>query len=137
MTDIFKNKPFRLLGIVDEITTCDCCGKKRLARTVAMEKEDGTVVHYGTTCAAKALTGRPDRKTGEVIWGRALMVQKCQDVLEKVLGAIKAGECPKKVAGPRFDVSYGVYTDTGNKMPLRIYFNGWTIPGVSLPPDAY
>lgn len=137
MTDIFTNSPFILLGIVDDVTTCDCCGKTRLARTVAMEKEDGEVVHYGTTCAARALMGRSCRKTGELIWGRALMIQKCKDALTKVLAAIKAGECPKKAAGSRFLISYGYFSDTGNKMPLRIYFDGWSVPGVDLPASAY
>jgi hypothetical protein len=137
MTDIFINSPFKLLGIVDEVTTCDCCGKTRLARTVAMEREDGEVVHYGTTCAARALTGSRNAKTGELIWGRALMIQRCKHILTKVLDAIKSGDCPKKAAGSRFLVSFGYYSDTGNKMPLRIYYEGWSIPGIEIEPGAY
>jgi hypothetical protein len=137
MADIFTNSSFKLLGITDEVTACDCCGKPNLARTVAMEKEDGEIVHYGTTCAARALTGRRCRKTGELIWGRALMIQNCKDVLPAVLAAINAGENPKKAVNPRFHVFCGRYSDTGNKMPLSIYFDGWSIPGVQIPANAY
>lgn len=137
MKDLFENSKFKLLGIVDEVTTCDCCGKKNLARTVALETEGGDVVYYGTTCASYALTGKRSRKTGELIWGRALMVQKCKDVLKTVLGAIAAGECPQKAVGHMFLVTHGHYPDTGNKKPLRIYYDGYSIPGVEIPPTGY
>ena len=137
MADIFANSPFKLLGITDEVTTCDCCGKPNLARTVAMENEAGDIVHYGTTCAARALTGRRCRKTGELIYGRALMIQRCKDALPKVLAAIEDGEDPRKAIGHRFNVHYGYYSDTGNKMPLTIYWDGWCMPGVTLPASDY
>lgn len=44
----------KILGITDERNTCECCGKQRLKRTVAIDF-DGDVRYYGTTCAAKAL----------------------------------------------------------------------------------
>lgn len=43
----------RALGTDDSITTCDCCGKANLKFTVAMELDDGEVVHYGSTCAGR------------------------------------------------------------------------------------
>lgn len=46
----------KLLGISDDVTTCDCCGRTGLKRTVAMEIGDGSLpVYYGTSCAANAL----------------------------------------------------------------------------------
>lgn len=135
--DIFEKSGFKALGITDEVTACDRCGKTHLARTVVLETPKGDIVHYGTTCAALALTGRRDRSTGEVIWGRALMVQRCKDVLPIVLAAIAAGKCPKKAAGPRFLVCHGHYSDTGNKAPLRIFYDGYMFPGVVIPADQY
>lgn len=137
MSDLFENSPYKLLGTCDEIHVCDCCGKKNLNRTVAMEKNDGAIVYFGTTCASRALTGRRSRKTGDLIWDRAVVISKCKAVLDAVLGAIKNGECPKKAAGHDFDISFGQYADTGNKMPLRIYYRSWSVPGVELPADAY
>ena len=46
----------KLLGINDDVTTCECCGKSGLKKTVVIELGDcGSVVHYGTQCASKLL----------------------------------------------------------------------------------
>ncbi len=50
---------YQAVGITDERTACECCGKTGLRRTVVLRPEDGSQeVFYGTTCAALALTGR-------------------------------------------------------------------------------
>lgn len=43
----------KALGITDERTTCDCCGKSDLKCTVAMESDGGEIVYYGRTCAGR------------------------------------------------------------------------------------
>ncbi len=43
----------KALGTDDSITTCDCCGKVNLKFTVAMELDDGQIVHYGQVCAGR------------------------------------------------------------------------------------
>ncbi|MES1979582.1 MAG: hypothetical protein V4451_16190 [Pseudomonadota bacterium] len=43
----------KAIGTTDAVTTCDCCGKSNLKLTVAMQLDDGEVVHYGRTCAAR------------------------------------------------------------------------------------
>jgi hypothetical protein len=48
----------KVLGISDEITVCEKCGKQNLKRTVALDT-GYSQVHYGTTCASKAI-----RKSG-------------------------------------------------------------------------
>ena len=45
----------KILGINDEVTTCEDCGKKNLNRTVVILRSDGSVVHVGTSCAVKYL----------------------------------------------------------------------------------
>lgn len=47
---------FVFLGITDEVTACDCCGRSNLKSTVAFDVA-GEIVHYGSTCAARH-TGR-------------------------------------------------------------------------------
>jgi len=42
----------KILGINDEQTICDCCGKKNLKKTVIIEMDD-KIVRYGTSCASK------------------------------------------------------------------------------------
>ncbi len=52
----------KFLGTTDEVTTCDCCGRKDLKSTVALELADhADPVYYGVTCAAHAL--KIDTKT--------------------------------------------------------------------------
>lgn len=54
----------RFLGFTDVVLACDHCAKPDLRRTVVLELLDddgngtGEVVHYGTTCAARALADR-------------------------------------------------------------------------------
>jgi hypothetical protein len=134
--------PFKLLGITEEFSTCDCCGKKNLKCTVALENEEGDIVYYGRDCAGAALYGRKDRKNGILAEERARMVQKCQNVKGVALAAYYEGgkeaaeKAARKVDG-RFSVSAGYYTDTGNKMSFRIYWNGYCIPGVEIPATDY
>src|SRR4051812_24451406 len=45
----------RMIGTNDEYTSCDCCGRTNLKRTVILETEDGAEVRYGVDCAATAL----------------------------------------------------------------------------------
>lgn len=45
---------YKLLGINDDVTTCECCGKSDLKCTVVMTNGEGEV-HYGRQCAARAL----------------------------------------------------------------------------------
>lgn len=43
----------KALYLDDAVTTCDCCGRTDLKATVAMQCADGSIVHYGRTCAAR------------------------------------------------------------------------------------
>lgn len=48
-------KAIVILGTTDSVTTCDCCGKTNLKRTVVIDDPTaGGARYYGTTCAAKA-----------------------------------------------------------------------------------
>jgi len=44
----------KVLGINNEVTTCECCGRTNLKRTVVLATAGGEV-RYGTECAAKAM----------------------------------------------------------------------------------
>ena len=44
---------YRTLAIVDDVNTCDCCGKSNLKSTVAMERDDGEMLHFGSICATR------------------------------------------------------------------------------------
>lgn len=45
---------FKIVGITDEVTSCECCGKSNLKKTVALMDDNGNVTYFGQTCASKA-----------------------------------------------------------------------------------
>lgn len=45
------------IAITDDITTCDCCSRTGLKRTVVLRCDGGSIRYYGTSCAAKAIYG--------------------------------------------------------------------------------
>lgn len=81
----------RIVGHTDEITVCDCCGKKNLKSTVALERADGEVVFYGRDCAGAAVSGRKTRKNGELALIKARRMQHIAPVLEAINAALGAG----------------------------------------------
>lgn len=47
----------KILGITDEVNTCECCGRTDLKSTVVLDL-DGAVAHFGSECAARRLGRR-------------------------------------------------------------------------------
>lgn len=45
----------RILGISDDVTACECCGRSDLKKTVSLGDDNGGVRYYGCECAAKAI----------------------------------------------------------------------------------
>lgn len=50
---------YTVLGISDEQTSCDCCGRQDLKATVVLEGPDGEVVRFGRDCAARVTATSP------------------------------------------------------------------------------
>ncbi|WP_413808155.1 hypothetical protein [Streptomyces sp. OE57] len=52
---------FKIMGTTADVTSCDCCNRRGLRKTVALQpldrdgNADGEVTYYGTGCAATAL----------------------------------------------------------------------------------
>jgi hypothetical protein len=44
----------KTVGVTDEFTSCCCCGKQNLKKTVVMQDSDGNYSFFGTTCAYDA-----------------------------------------------------------------------------------
>jgi hypothetical protein len=57
----------KALYITDEVDTCDCCGRTALKATVAMKLDNGGILHYGRTCAARN-SGKSQKKIREEIY---------------------------------------------------------------------
>lgn len=66
------NNAAKIIGISEEVTTCECCGRSNLKRTVVLDL-DGAVRYFGCDCAAKAFrsnsvrnfNGQDVKKLGE------------------------------------------------------------------------
>lgn len=65
----------------EESSICECCGKKNLKSTVVLGFEDGSIKRYGSTCAAKAITGKSGKaanKYADNMASYALAISKAQ-----------------------------------------------------------
>ena len=69
------------LFITDEVTACDCCGKKDLKATVAMLNQDGGLFHYGRTCAARNSGKASKQINKEIKLERANAHGRCDNAL--------------------------------------------------------
>lgn len=72
----------KILGITDERTECECCGKTGLKRTVALDR-DGAVVYFGSDCAALALMGRKTAGNRKVVETKAEAVALARRLVAK------------------------------------------------------
>jgi ribosome-binding protein aMBF1 (putative translation factor) len=72
----------KILGITDERTECECCGKTGLKRTVALDA-DGVVVYFGSDCAAMALMGKKTASNRKVVETKAAAVAHARRLVAK------------------------------------------------------
>lgn len=47
----------KIIGHSDTFTSCDCCGRKGLKKTIMLSDSNGAIFHCGTSCAAMAVHG--------------------------------------------------------------------------------
>lgn len=70
-------RKYVIVGTGDDVTTCDCCGRKNLKTTVALDQLDeeggmsGNIVHFGKTCASMALGWGDSKASGERAYAKA------------------------------------------------------------------
>lgn len=87
--DTAMTKQYTIQGISDEVTTCDCCGKSNLKRTVCLQPADGTgAVYFGVNCAAQAMSikGRYTARTA----GTFVQAVKARDEAKAARDAVCA-----------------------------------------------
>lgn len=80
---------YLVLGITDERCECECCGRKNLKCTVALDRCDsegnatGNVVYFGRDCASKALLGNNKEKSVDSVEKLARSISYCRKWLRK------------------------------------------------------
>lgn len=106
------------LGTSDDITSCECCGKKNLKRTVALDLTgDGAVVHYGVDCASKALTG--SKKGSSIILHKSNAVAAARKALADGHDPVKVAKVVWNKYGYLSGVKNGsLYIGTFAEIPL-------------------
>jgi hypothetical protein len=81
------------VGITDEVTSCDCCGRTGLKRTVMLEdSETQEMVHYGTTCAAYALYRSRSQGKVDIVLSHARWRHQADPVIQAVRTAKAEGK---------------------------------------------
>lgn len=95
---------YRLLGVDDEVTTCEHCGKTGLKLTVVLSRidaddEEKRVVRFGSDCAARAMHGRVAITPGEAKYAvgvarKALMFQIEAELRSKKVFHVNQQERP-------------------------------------------
>lgn len=106
----------KILGINDDVTTCECCGRTNLKSTVVIEIDDEAVVHFGRDCAAKKLMG--SNKSGNVkavdslargiAYGREWLNKTPRHTATVVANAIRVRFAPCHVVGETLVFNNGV-----------------------------
>ena len=70
----------KILGINDEVTTCECCGRNDLKATVVIGDEHGNIIgRYGAMCAKRFLGSG---KTANKLTQLARAIQNLRNELE-------------------------------------------------------
>lgn len=74
----------RVLGLTDEVTTCECCGRTGLRSTVIVGTEEGEA-YYGSTCASRFLGGSGSKRAGDALTVQAKQIgNKRQHAAEQI-----------------------------------------------------
>ena len=112
------------VGVTDEVTQCDCCGKENLKKTVVFAVDDESdfdrdYAYLGSDCAVKALG---TKKANQKVKVSGTVKQEQLETVE-LLGK-KNGQQAKLIAEPDFncspvDVKFSFITPTGEQVKIK------------------
>lgn len=125
--ETFSFKKIQVLGLTTDFTSCDCCGKENLKKTVAiLDLASGVTGHFGVVCAAaidkydtldaakeaKKEVSKAVSKFNDLVKSAHSMAYR---TLKAMYGQIRIAEYTFKV-----NCSEDVYTDCFNKALAHI-----------------
>ena len=118
---------YTILGIADDVTVCDCCGKTMLRDTVALENSiTGAVVHFGSHCAARAM--RMPEKKASLIVERARAAERARPVIESIVSAVAHGAKAAAAVAAGRETARGVTIRGGNVLVTG--YDSWGLVNV-------
>ena len=95
----------KLLGITDQMNTCDCCGRTDLKCTVAFDNE-GTVVYYGRVCATRWYNKPTKEINAELKAIKEIAYQEAASLWRNDTARLEYNELVKKLNnGPKMHIT--------------------------------
>lgn len=82
---------WKILGINDEVTVCECCARRNLKKTVILSNGDEER-RYGTACAAKALGRKEAHVKAEAIGYLETQYRNAQSDYQRALIAFAVSQ---------------------------------------------
>lgn len=109
----------KVLGFSDEITTCDCCGKRNLRGTFAIETGAGEILRYGSVCVNKVY----GKKRGEQIKSEAQYITRLQSVTwDRAIDLYSRGMFPSAYIEAKFENGKSPWNNSKAQMDAVAYF---------------
>lgn len=102
---------YTFLGMCDDRTTCEQCGKPNLKRVVALGTADGETVFFGTDCAGRALLGSKSASNTKIVAHSAMAEAYARKVL-----ASHGAKVAAQATWNRFGYSINQTKDGGLRM---------------------
>lgn len=108
----------KVLGFTEEVTTCDCCGKRNLKGSFAIETDAGDAVYYGSVCVNKVYGS----KRGKAIQLEARMIQKVNaNTWDRTVDLYSRGFFSAYVVGIKADGKMAI-NNSGDQMSQIVAF---------------
>lgn len=79
----------KILGWIEH-PECDCCGRRDLTRALAVQSDDGDVVHFGSDCARRHLGLASSRDLSAAVKSEAARIQAMMDQHHRAVYATAA-----------------------------------------------
>jgi hypothetical protein len=112
----------KALYITDEIDTCECCGRTDLKATVAMKLNDGGILFYGRTCAARN-SGKTSKQIQQEVFDEKARQQNRLSTMAACASALAAWQSNTRGC-PTLQVQLRNYHQTGGHSVHGI-FSEW------------
>ena len=107
----------KVLGYTEEVTTCDCCGKRNLRGSYGVETDAGDVLYYGSVCVNRVY----GKAKGEALKFEAKQIANVQtgtweQAIDRLSRGVFAG-----VLGVKADGKYA-YNNSAEQMAAVVAF---------------
>jgi hypothetical protein len=97
MNENYSNACYRIVGISDEVITCECCGRDNLKKTIVVMDLEGNERYFGSNCASKYLKVKSKEVNERVRELEVAKKQKEKELKEEINKFINSHPVTKQV----------------------------------------